>query len=206
MFWSWRWRSWHCSVQESRSENFKCLSWGSSHEGTVSSLRSKEQCELPVCHNIRQQQWDHFRTRRVCFGYLTKPKKASSLGSSHFCMERITGSASRYIYKNYLPSVAPLKKYFGGILSVVALNIVTGPGAPVAGSSKAFQPGHRRNLCSPAKYLHTHTHTFWHLQCKGILLMTESRRGREGKNSLHNASQKMYGMKTQIHPRNIRSD
>lgn len=36
--------------------------------------------------------------------------------------------------------------------------------------------------------------------------MTESRRGREGKNSLHNASQKMYGMKTQIHPRNMRED
>lgn len=50
-------------------------------------------------------------------------------------------------------------KYFGGILSVVALNIVTGPGAPVTGSRKAFQPGHKRNLCSPAIFMHSHTHT-----------------------------------------------
>lgn len=154
------WRIWHWSVQESRSKNFKGLSHGSRHEGTVSNLRSKEQCEVSMCHNIRQQQWDHFRTRSLLFWTSKYAKKTHPPRASHISDGKDCWDASRNIYKTSLSSVATLMKYFGGILSIVILNIVTGPGASVAGSSKSFQPGDRRNLCSPAKHLHTHILTF----------------------------------------------
>lgn len=85
----------------------------------------------------------------------THPPRASHISG----WKRLLGSIKEYL-QDFPFSVATLMKYFDGILSVVILNIVTGPGASVAGSSKSFQPGDRRNLCSPAKHLHTHILTF----------------------------------------------
>lgn len=141
-------------MQESRSKDFKCSSRGSSHEGIVSNLRNNVNYQNVT---ILDNSSDTTSEQGVYFWTSNHAKKASSWGSSCFWMERIIWSASRNIYKIYLSSVAPLMKYFSEILSIVILNIATGPGAPVTGPSKAFQPGHRKNLCSPAKHLHTHT-------------------------------------------------